>query len=62
MAPPLYDRLQALSVRTRYSPPQLVELCLEAWLPTLEERLPDVGTLLPAPAAAAVEPKKRRAA
>jgi hypothetical protein len=36
-------------------------MCLEGYLPTLEERLPDVGSLLPAPSTA-VEPKKRRAA
>lgn len=57
-----FARVSELARRTRYSAPQLVQMCLEGYLPTLEERLPDVGTLLPAPAAAAVEPKKRRAA
>jgi hypothetical protein len=57
----LFARVTELSRRTRYSGPQLISMCLEAWLPTLEERLPDVGTLLPAPSPAAVE-KKRRAA
>lgn len=57
----LFNRLNTLSERTRYTSPQLIEMCLEGYLPTLEERLPDVGTLLPAPAPA-LEPKKRRAA
>jgi predicted DNA-binding protein len=59
-------RLLALAQRTRYTPPTLVQMCLEAYLPTLETRLPDLADVLP-PAAAAltsmsVEPKKRRAA
>jgi predicted DNA-binding protein len=41
-----FNRIHKLSERTRYTPPQIIEMCVDAWLGKLESKLPTVAELL----------------